>query len=115
MPRPRIPRRVFSEPNVIYFKPAGVPMRQLKEVVITVDELEAVRLKDHEGMEQISAAKKMKISQPTFQRLLLSARKKIADALVNGNAIRIEGGHYIMSRGPGRNFGRGRRFRGGFQ
>ena len=98
--RPRIPRRVWSEPDVTYFKPAGVRMMGLGLIVITVDEFEAVRLKDYEGMEQKEAAGKMGISQPTFQRLYESARKKIADALVNGKAIRIEGGNYTMA-GPG--------------
>ena len=98
MPRPRIPRRVWGEPNVTYFKPAGVMMKELDQVILTVDEFEAMRLKDYENMEQIMAAKKMKISQPTFQRLLLSARKKVSDAIVNGKAIRIEGGHYKIAR-----------------
>ena len=118
-PRPRIPRRVWSEPDVTHFKPAGARMTGLGTVILTVDELEAVRLKDYEGLEQIKAAKKMSISQSTFQRLLLSARKKIADALTNGKAIRIEGGNYVMAGvrdtefGSGRGFGRGRgrRFR----
>jgi len=107
MPRPRIPRRVWMEPGVTYFKPAGVMMAGLETVIITVEEFEAVRLKDHEGMGQIAAAKRMKISQPTFQRLLLSARKKIADALVKGKAIRIEGGNYQITEATG--FGRGMR------
>lgn len=107
-PRPRIRRRVWSHPNVNYFKPAGVRMVSLEETILTVDEFEAIRLKDYEGMDQNEAAKKMGISQPTFQRIYESARKKIADALVNGKAIRIEGGHFRMM-GPG--FGRGRRMR----
>jgi len=94
MPRPRLCRRVELEPNVTYFKPAGVPMRELEEVILTVDEFESIRLKDLEGLDQVEAAEKMKISQPTFFRLLDSARKKIADAVVNGKAIRIEGGNY---------------------
>lgn len=96
MPRPRRLRRVFFEPNVTYFKPAGVRMNELDEVTLTIDELEAIRLKDAEGMEQQQAAKKMDISQPTFHRLLLSARKKIADALSNGKALRIEGGDFTF-------------------
>jgi predicted DNA-binding protein (UPF0251 family) len=107
MPRPRIIRRVLFEPNINYFKPAGVPLSGLAEIVLTVDEFEAVRLKDLEGMEQEEAASKMKISQPTFHRLILSARKKIADAIVNGKAIRIEGGHYKMAVRPGMGRGRG--------
>ena len=112
MPRPRILRRVRCEPNVNYFKPAGVPVRDLEQVELTVDEFEAVRLKDAEGMDQADAAEKMKISQPTFHRLILSARKKIADAITNGKAIKIEGGDYQMARpgrGRGRRMGRGRR------
>lgn len=64
-------------------------MRELEENVLAFDELEAVRLKDVEGIEQEKAAKKMNISQPTFHRLILSARRKIGDAIVNGKAIRI--------------------------
>jgi len=107
MPRPRRLRRVLFEPNITYFKPAGVPMTGLGEVVLTIDEFEAVRLKDFEGMDQEDSASKMKISQPTFHRLILSARKKIADAIVNGKAIRIEGGHYKMAARPGMGIGRG--------
>ncbi|MEM5779359.1 MAG: DUF134 domain-containing protein, partial [Candidatus Aenigmatarchaeota archaeon] len=92
MPRPRICRRVCFEPNVTYFKPIGIRMINLEEVILTVDEFEAVRLKDLEGLEEEMAAKKMNISQPTFNRLITSARKKIADAIVNGKAIKIEGG-----------------------
>jgi len=108
-PRPRIRRRVRFHPDVDYFKPAGIRMVSLEETVLTVEEFESIRLKDYEGMDQTEAAKKMGISQPTFQRIYESARKKIADALVNGKAIRIEGGHFrIMRQGP-----RGRGFRGG--
>jgi predicted DNA-binding protein (UPF0251 family) len=98
MPRPRLCRRVKFEPETTYFKPAGIPLRKLEEVVLTVDEFEAIRLKDLEGLEQEEAAKKMNISQPTFFRLLDSARKKIADAIVNGKAIKIEGGSYKLFR-----------------
>lgn len=100
MPRPFIPRRVWFQPGTTYFKPAGIPMAHLSEVVLTVGEFEAIRLKDFEAMDQEKAAKKMKISQPTFNRTLRSARKKIADSLVNGKAIRIEGGNYKMVQQP---------------
>jgi uncharacterized protein len=106
MPRPRLCRRVMNEPGFTYFKPAGVRLRELDESVLSVDEYEALRLKDLEGLEQEEAAKKMSISQPTFHRLLLSARKKITDAIVNGKAIKIQGGNYkmmgpeVMMRGP---------------
>ena len=106
MPRPRRLRMVMSEPGFTYFKPAGIRMTELKESVLTVDEYEAVRLKDLEDMEQEHAARKMNISQPTFHRLLLSARKKITDAIVHGKAIKIKGGDYKMTR-PGRGLGLG--------
>lgn len=77
-------------PDVIYFKPQGIPLRMLEEVVLRSDELEALKLYDVDGLEQTKAAEKMKISQPTFARILDSANKKIADALVKGKAIRIE-------------------------
>lgn len=96
MPRPRLCRIVSFQPNVTYFKPAGIRLVELEESILTVDEFEAVRLKDLEGLEQEECAKRMNISQPTFHRLVLSARKKIADAIVNGKAIRIEGGIYKM-------------------
>ena len=109
MPRPRRCRRIGLQPDVTYFKPAGIRLIDLEETILNVDEFEAVRLKDFLGLEQEQAAKKMNISQPTFHRLVLAARKKIADAIVNGRAIRIEGGNVVMAQ-PG--MSRGRRFRG---
>lgn len=96
MPRPRICRRVMSEPNIVCFKPAGVTGGKLEKVILTVDEFESVRLKDLEGMEQEECAEKMDISQPTFYRLLSSAHRKIADAIINGKMLRIEGGNFKM-------------------
>jgi len=84
-------------PGVTYFKPAGIPLRALEEMRLTVEEAEAIRLKDLEGLEQEGGAEKMNVSRPTFQRILASARQKIADALLNGKAIRIEGGNFEMS------------------
>jgi len=83
-------------------------IQELEQVTLTVDEFEAIRLKDVERMDQIPAAEQMTISQPTFQRLLTNAREKIADALVNGKAIRIEGGHYTIERRGGFMQNRGR-------
>ncbi len=94
MPRPRLRRRVKGNPKITYFKPAGVRMQELEETTLTVEEYEAVRLKDFEGLGQEESAAKMEVSQPTFHRLLLDARKKIADAIVNGKAIKIEGGSF---------------------
>lgn len=85
------------EPGVTYFKPRGVPLIDLEEVNLAVDEFEAVRLKDMERLKQEEAAKRMNISQPTFHRLLESAREKLAEALVNGKVIKIHGGDYEMA------------------
>lgn len=106
MPRPRKYRKVRKEPNVDYYKPVGVPLREIEEVKLKVEEYEALRLKDCENIDQTEAAEKMNVSQPTFNRMLNSGREKVTDALVNGKAIRIEGGRYKFSN-------KGRRFRGG--
>ena len=83
-------------------------MVSLEETVLTVDEFEAIRLRDYEGLDQTEAARRMGISQPTFQRAYESARKKVADALVNGKAIKIEGGSYMISGRGGYMTGKGR-------
>jgi predicted DNA-binding protein (UPF0251 family) len=90
MPRPRIPRCLRFKPNIYYFKPQGIPLKLLEEVILLPDELEALKLYDVDGLEQTKAAKKMKISQPTFARILNSTYKKIAHALIKGKAIRLE-------------------------
>ncbi len=92
MPRPPKFKRVEFLPEVTVFKPAGVPMRGLLEEVLTVEELEAIRLKDVEGLEQEQCTERMQVPRPTFQRVLVSARRKVARALVEGKAIRVEGG-----------------------
>jgi len=96
MPRPRKCRWVNWEPGASYFKPQGIPLRDLGEVNLTVDELEAVRLAHLEGLYQQQAAEQMNISRQTFGRILESAHRKIAQALVNGDALRIEGGSYAL-------------------
>jgi predicted DNA-binding protein (UPF0251 family) len=88
---------VCFEPGITYFKPAGVPMIDLEEINLTVDEFEAIRLKDVDGLEQEQSAQRMNISQPTFHRLYLEARKKIADVIINGKALKIEGGTYEIN------------------
>ncbi|PIZ89568.1 MAG: hypothetical protein COX89_00915 [Candidatus Nealsonbacteria bacterium CG_4_10_14_0_2_um_filter_37_10] len=89
MARPIKPRRVFFDPKVTYFKPRAVPLSMLEEVGLNIDELEALRLCDYKNLEQTEAAKKMKISQSTLQRILTSTRKKLAQALIEGKAIKI--------------------------
>jgi predicted DNA-binding protein (UPF0251 family) len=79
---------VFN-PRIIYFKPQGVPLKFLEVVLLTLEEMEAIRLKNIKDLDQIECAKLMKTSQSTFQRILSSAHKKIADALINGKAIEI--------------------------
>jgi len=97
MPRPRRCRRVWAKPNVTYFKPRGIPISQLEEIILSVDEHEAIRMSDVEGLEQKEAAERMNISRQTFGRVLSSARRKIADAIINGKAIKIEGGDFIIA------------------
>jgi len=89
MPRPRLCRKIEFNPNITYFKPQGVPMRELEIVKLTAEEIEAYRLRHINDMEQQEAANKMHTSQSTYQRILYSAYKKIADALINGKAIKI--------------------------
>lgn len=97
MPRPFKYRKVCCNPKSNYFKPRGLPMSQLEEVNLTMDELEAVRLADLEKMYQEDAAAVMDISRQTFGNIIDSAHKKIADALLNGKALKIEGGVYTMA------------------
>ena len=90
MTRRKIPRCVRFSPKVSYFKPQGIPLRLLEEVNLGADELEALKLYEVDNVSQTEAADKMKFSQPTFARILDSANQKIADALINGKAIRLE-------------------------
>ena len=113
MVRPKRARRIFFRPDVTYFKPANVPMMDLSETVLSFDELEAIRLVDSEGMEQNKAGKKMKISQSTLSRLLRVGRKKLAEAITTGQAIKIQGGNFKMAISRGRGMGVGRERLGG--
>ncbi len=97
MPRPIKCRCVAFLPGITYFNPAGIPLRELEENLITVDEIDAIRLKDIEDLDQEQSAVKMGISRATFQRILESARRKIADALLNGKAIKIQGGNFEVT------------------
>ena len=96
MPRPPKSRKVSFLPNLTYFKPAGVPLKELEEESLRYEELEAIRLKDLQGLEQEACAERMGVSRPTFHRIITSARNKLARALVEGKAIRIEGGNYKL-------------------
>ncbi len=94
MPRPKKCRRVGFIPEIEYFFPKRCGQFELQEVTLSIEELEAIRLSDLHGLEQTESAKQMAVSRGTFQRILNSAREKVADALTAGKAIRIEGGNY---------------------
>ena len=100
MPRPRNCRRVGCLPQSNFYKPRGIPLSVLQHINLTVDELEAIRLADLQGLYQEQAARKMNISRQTFGRVIESAHRKIADALVNGKALSIEGGSIELSVPP---------------
>ncbi len=97
--RPKCPRRVEQKPNITYFKPRGVPLSGLEVVYLTVEELEALRLVDIEGLRQEDAAIRVGISRRAFWEDLKAARTKIALALTAGKAIEIKGGNYISTEG----------------
>ena len=97
MSRPFKCRRVCGNPSVNYFKPRGIPVSDLKEINLTIDEFEAIRLADLEGLYQEDAADKMKVSRQTFGNIIASAHKKIAEAIVKAKALKIEGGVYTMT------------------
>ena len=96
MPRHKRCRRVAGPPRCCMFKPAGMPASSMAQVVLTVDELEAIRLADLLGMYQEQAAEQMDISRQTFGRIVESARRKVAEVLVSGRTLRIEGGEIEM-------------------
>ena len=89
MVRPRKKCRVSVDPRVDYFKPRGVPLRHLAHITLEVDELEALRLADHLGLNHEQAGNRMRVSRPTFGRIVARARQKVADALLHAKAIQI--------------------------
>ena len=111
MPRPKKMRWVVQNPHTEYFGPHGDAATESSEVVLHVDELEAVRLADYEGLRQEEGAAEMNVSRATFGRIVLAARRKIADALIHGKALRIQGGQVTIV--PQEGHGRRHRHRGG--
>ena len=97
MPRPRKHRRLMREPQPAVYKPVGVPLKALDCMVLLHEELEALRLADWEGQYQEEAAEQMGVSRSTFQRIVTEARRKVAVALVDGNALQIEGGTFRVA------------------
>ena len=100
MPRPSKCRCVGSLPGVVDFKPRGIPMHALQEVYLTFDGHEALRLSDLEGLDQGTAAQRMGVSRQTFGRILGLARRTVARAIVEGMALRVEGGNIRLSESP---------------
>lgn len=100
MPRPKKSRWIAAEPGVSYFKPQGVPMRMLQQVSLGVDELEAIRLADMESLSHEEGARRMNVSRATFGRIVSEGRRKVAEALFVGKAIRIEGGEVELRPHP---------------
>ena len=90
MARPRHRRNLRSRLRTYYFKPQGVPLRELETVELLAEEIEVLKLYHIDGLDQISAAQQLGVSQPTFSRILNSAYQKISKALVDGCAIEIE-------------------------
>lgn len=99
MPRPRKSRTICTRPEADYFKPRGVPMHDLSEVYLTLEGREAIRLADLEGRTQAEAAEVMGVSRHTFGRILADARRVVAQAIVEGLALSIQGGHYELDEG----------------
>lgn len=89
MPRPRGHRRIRFNPDITFYKPQGIPMRDIDVVELSQEEAEALRLKNVKELTQNQAAKEMNTSQSTFQRILTSAERKISQAIIQGKAIRI--------------------------
>ena len=92
MSRPFCRRRIAGQPAAPIFKPISIPLLDLEEVVMSLDEFEAIRLADLDGLYQEQAAEQMRVSRATFSRIIESAHRKLADVLVHGKALRIEGG-----------------------
>lgn len=115
MARPIKWRRIENIPIVPFFVPSAKGIPEIPGNSLKLEELEAVRLKDLEGLEQGECAEKMGVSRPTFQRILLSAREKIADSLVNGKSIHIEGGNFTQNICPVRCLGCGKEWNESFE
>lgn len=99
MPRGKKCRHIGSKPNATYYKPKGIPLCELDEVSLSLDEFEAIRLADLERMDQVTAAGHMGISRATFGRILERAHRAIAEALVQGKAIAIENAEHCVLKG----------------
>jgi len=95
--RPTKWRKIDNIPTIPYFVPSTKDVPNMPKIILLIEELEAIRLKDLEGLEQEECAERMQVSRPTFQRILLAAREKVADSLINGKVIHIDGGNYTRN------------------
>jgi len=96
MPRPKCCRQIGVMPGKTCFHPEGAKPSSFEEVFLTLDEYEAIRLADLKGLYQEQAASQMNVSRQTFGRIIEAARRKVADVLVNGKILKIEGGSVSM-------------------
>jgi Predicted DNA-binding proteins len=96
MVRPHKERRIQQLPPITHYKPVAIPLRDLDEIVLTYEEMESVRLVDCEQFDMGEAAESMAVSRPTLHRIVSRARQKIATALWQGKALRIEGGTFRL-------------------
>jgi len=94
MVRPQKERRIENLPPITHYKPVGIPLHDIEEIIVTIEEMEAIRLADIEQLDQATAAASMEISRPTFHRIINLAHQKIATALWQGQAIRVDGGKF---------------------
>jgi predicted DNA-binding protein (UPF0251 family)/DNA-directed RNA polymerase subunit RPC12/RpoP len=113
--RPTKWRRIENIPAIPYFIPSEKDVAGVPENILKLEELEAIRLKDLEGLEQGECAERMEVSRPTFQRILILAREKIADSLVNGKTIHIEGGNFTRNICPVRCMDCGKEWKESFE
>ena len=109
MPRPKCQRNICGMPDKNYFKPRGIPTVDLEEIVLNLDEFEAIRLADYEQLYQEDAATQMNVSRQTFGRIIEAAHKKIADVLLNGKALKIAGGEVALDEKKSCGHGKGHR------
>ena len=115
MPRPQRQRIVTGQPVATVYKPLGIPARNIQWINLTLDEFEAIRLIDGDGMDQDTVADQMGVSRPTVTRIIASARSKIANVITHGYALEIQGGTVMQPPtmgGPGRGRGFGGQGRG---
>lgn len=97
MARPKKRRKIYYVPNIKLFGPLDNEPSDKECIILSFEELESLRLMDLEGLDQVECAERMMVARSTFQRIYTEAKRKVADSLVNGRILRIEGGNYIIN------------------